>query len=100
MSSTYTIRSPLLYRATSGLYPPGSTFKIVTAADALDAGIITLDTTFDDTGGLPVGSFTVRNDEEERTGRQNLTGAFALWGLWELYRYIWIREAWTWPFPV
>jgi NitT/TauT family transport system permease protein len=24
----------------------------------------------------------------------------ALWGLWELYRYIWIREAWTWPFPV
>ena len=23
-----------------------------------------------------------------------------LWGLWELIRWIWIREAWTWPFPV
>ena len=71
-------RSPLLDRAISGLYPPGSTFKIVTAADALDAGVVTLGTTFDDSGGLAVGSFTVRNDEEERTGRQDLTGAFAL----------------------
>jgi NitT/TauT family transport system permease protein len=25
---------------------------------------------------------------------------FALCGLWELFRWIWIREAWTWPFPV
>src|SRR3954464_627711 len=24
----------------------------------------------------------------------------ALWGLWELLRWIWVREAWTWPFPV
>lgn len=23
-----------------------------------------------------------------------------LWGLWELVRWLWIREAWTWPFPV
>src|SRR6476620_1993430 len=23
-----------------------------------------------------------------------------LWGLWELMRWIWVREAWTWPFPV
>src|SRR3954453_14257281 len=23
-----------------------------------------------------------------------------LWGLWELVRWVWIREAWTWPFPV
>jgi peptidoglycan glycosyltransferase len=71
-------RSPLLDRATSGLYPPGSTFKIVTAADALDAGVVNRDTTFDDDGGLHVGTFTVRNDEEERTGRQTLSGAFAL----------------------
>jgi NitT/TauT family transport system permease protein len=23
-----------------------------------------------------------------------------LWGLWEGYRWLWIREAWTWPFVV
>ncbi len=70
--------SPLLDRVTTGLYPPGSTFKIVTAADALDAGVVTPETTFDDTGGFAVGNFVVRNDEEERTGVQTLVGAFAL----------------------
>jgi len=24
----------------------------------------------------------------------------ALWGLWELYRWVWIETGWTWPFPV
>ncbi len=71
-------QSPLLDRASLGLYPPGSTFKIVTAADALDAGIVTPQTTFDDKGSFAVGNFVVHNDEEERTGRQTLLGAFAL----------------------
>jgi peptidoglycan glycosyltransferase len=70
--------SPLLDRSTTGLYPPGSTFKIVTAGDALAAGLVTPATTFVDRGGLTVGSFTVRNDQNEVTGTQNLTGAFAL----------------------
>jgi len=70
--------SPLLDRAIDGLYPPGSTFKVVTAADALDAGVVTLASRFTDTGGFTIGSFTVRNDEEEVTGTQDLTGAFAL----------------------
>jgi peptidoglycan glycosyltransferase len=70
--------SPLLDRSTSGLYPPGSTFKIVTAADALDAGVVTPQSTFNDYGGFTIGNFTVHNDEEEVTGTQDLAGAFAL----------------------
>jgi peptidoglycan glycosyltransferase len=70
--------SPLLDRSTSGLYPPGSTFKIVTAGDALEAGLVTPATMFVDKGGLTVGTFVVRNDQNEVTGTQNLTGAFAL----------------------
>jgi peptidoglycan glycosyltransferase len=71
-------QSPLLNRATSGLYPPGSSFKIVTAAAALDAGVVSMDSTFVDNGKLVVGNFTFHNDEEEATGTQNLVGAFAL----------------------
>ncbi len=72
------VRSPLLNRAIDGLYPPGSTFKMFTAAAALDAGVVTMDSTFDDPGYLLVGNVTLHNDESEVTGVQDLTGAFAL----------------------
>jgi peptidoglycan glycosyltransferase len=71
-------RSPLLDRSIQGLYPPGSSFKIVTAADALDAGIATPQTLYRDPGGLTVGNFTFHDDENEAIGTQTLTGAFAL----------------------
>jgi peptidoglycan glycosyltransferase len=70
--------SPLVDRATDGLYPPGSTFKIVTAAAALDDGVVSLASRFEDPGTLAVGSFLVHDDEGEATGEQDLTGAFAL----------------------
>ncbi len=75
---THDARSPLLDRSTSGLYPPGSTFKIFTAAAALDAGAVTAASTFSDPGYLQVGTFTIHNDESEVTGTQDLAGAFAL----------------------
>ena len=42
--------APLLNRATQGLFPPGSTFKTITAAAALDDHVYTPDSTFQDPG--------------------------------------------------
>lgn len=41
---------PLVNRATQGLYPPGSTFKIATAVAALAEGVVTPTTIINDTG--------------------------------------------------
>jgi penicillin-binding protein A len=45
---------PLLMRPTSGLYPPGSTFKVFTAASAIQAGAIQPGTVFEDDGSLTI----------------------------------------------
>ena len=42
--------APLLNRATNGLFTPGSTFKVVTAAAALNSHRFTPDSTFEDPG--------------------------------------------------
>ncbi|HXO16939.1 MAG TPA: penicillin-binding transpeptidase domain-containing protein, partial [Candidatus Dormibacteraeota bacterium] len=70
--------APLLDRALDGLYPPGSTFKIFTAAAALDANTVTMDSHFDDPGYLVIGDFTLHDNESEATGYADLTTAFAL----------------------
>lgn len=43
---------PLINRATAGLYPPGSTFKVITAACALENITGIMDRTFQDNGKL------------------------------------------------
>ncbi len=70
--------SPLIDRAIDGLYPPGSTFKVFTAAAALDAGAVVMTDRFDDPGYYTVGDFTLHDNEGEATGNRDLTGAFAL----------------------
>jgi len=62
------IESPLLDRATQGQYPPGSTFKVVTAAAGLDSGTITPETTIDAPGTLEVEGQELHNDFDESFG--------------------------------
>ncbi|MGH7717160.1 MAG: peptidoglycan D,D-transpeptidase FtsI family protein, partial [Vulcanimicrobiaceae bacterium] len=75
---THDPQSALLDRSTSGLYPPGSTFKIFTAATALSLGVVTPGSRFVDPGYYRIGNYTVHDNEGERTGVQDLAGAFAL----------------------
>ncbi len=52
---------PMFDRAIGGVYPPGSTFKMVTAMAALEEKVITGETTVDDVGVLTIGPFTFPN---------------------------------------
>jgi peptidoglycan glycosyltransferase len=60
------------------LYPPGSTFKMFTAAAALDNGTVTMQSHFEDPGYFQIGDFTLHDNEGEATGYADLTTAFAL----------------------
>ena len=62
------IETPLLNRATQGLYPPGSTFKVVTAAAGLESGTITPETTINAPGSLEVEGTPLQNDFNEDFG--------------------------------
>jgi peptidoglycan glycosyltransferase len=70
-------RSPLLPRATRGLYVPGSAFKIVTAIAALGSGAVSPGTTYDDqptseNRGWLIDGFRVRDDHHPATGSRAL----------------------------
>jgi penicillin-binding protein A len=57
--------SPLFDRATQGQYPPGSTFKVVTAAAALDSGKITPESAFAAPSPLEVEGQPLENDFDQ-----------------------------------
>ena len=63
--------------AFSGTYPPGSTFKTITTAAALEAGITTPDSPQACPGRVTVENRTIPNDDEFDLGTVPLTTAFA-----------------------
>jgi penicillin-binding protein A len=69
------IDRPLVNRATQGLYPPGSTFKVVTAAAGLDSGTITPESTINAPGTLEVEGTPLQNDFNEDFGAISLDTA-------------------------
>jgi cell division protein FtsI/penicillin-binding protein 2 len=60
-------------RAVGQTYEPGSVFKVLTMAAALDAGAVTPTTPFLDTGSIDIGGITIYNWDREAWGPQNMT---------------------------
>lgn len=65
-------------RATQALYAPGSTFKTVTLAAALENGTASLDSTFDSPGRMEIGGADVVSVNEQAHGTITLDRAFAV----------------------
>lgn len=65
-------------RATLALYTPGSTFKVLTLASAIENGLATLDTTYDSPGRMEIGGADVVSIGERGHGTISLAKAFAL----------------------
>ena len=63
--------------AISMLYEPGSTFKVVTLAGALDAGVITPASQFYDSGSVEYGGVEIKNWNEKGHGQSDMTDLIA-----------------------
>jgi len=68
---------PLFDRAISGMYPPGSTAKLMIASGALAEGVITPDTTVDSVGGIRMGQWFFPDWKAGGHGITNVTKAIA-----------------------
>ena len=60
--------------AASAQYEPGSTFKVLVMAAALDAGVVKPEDEFIDTGEIEVGGNIIRNWDGNAWGSQTMTG--------------------------
>jgi peptidoglycan glycosyltransferase len=67
--------APLLNRNTQAGYPPGSTFKVVTAIAAIDSGRYTPDSRISGRNGKRISGVPLNNDQGESFGDITLTEA-------------------------
>lgn len=67
--------SPVFNRTTQSSYPPGSTFKVVTAIAAIDSGKFTPDSTVSGRNGKVISGVPLQNDGGEDFGDIPLTEA-------------------------
>jgi peptidoglycan glycosyltransferase len=66
---------PLLNRSTQELYPPGSTFKVVTAAAALDSGRVRPDSIIDGSSPKTISGVPLENSGGQSFGAISFTDA-------------------------
>ena len=66
---------PIVNRATQGLYPTGSVFKLVTSVAGLESGLITPGTVVNDPGSVRIGDHTFHNAGNAVNGAVSLRRA-------------------------
>jgi penicillin-binding protein 2 len=84
--------APLADRAISGLYPTGSTFKVVTALAALENGVTTIGEPIEDPGKLEIGGEVFSNAGEAANGTVSLVSALEVSS--DVYFYILGNRMW------
>jgi penicillin-binding protein A len=69
--------TPLVNRATQFGYAPGSTFKVITAAAAIDSGAFTAQSVVSGRDDVPISGVPLKNDNNESLGEITLTEGLA-----------------------
>ncbi len=64
--------SDFLNPATQESFEPGSSFKPITMAAAINSGAVTPETTYEDTGAVTIGEYTIKNFNEKANGLQTM----------------------------
>ncbi len=63
--------------AISEVYEPGSVFKVLTIAAALDAGVITAQSTYYDSGSITIGGEVIKNSDRAAHGETTIADLLA-----------------------